>query len=477
MIAMRAAEIADAVGGRLHRADPELLVTAPAQVDSRAVEAGGLFVGVVGERVDGNDYAAGAVRSGAALALTSREVDAPCVVVDDTVEALGLFAAEVIRRLPSARIVALTGSQGKTSTKDLLSQILETDGATVATSGNLNNELGVPMTVTRADEQTRYLVVEMGARHVGNIAYLCGIAPPDVAVVVNVGVAHIGEFGSKEAIATAKGELVEALRPDGHAVLNADDALVSAMSSRTTAAVHTFGESPDAELRLEGVQASADGEPTFDLAYDGDRVGVHLRMLGLHQAANAAAAASAAIALGLPLETVGGALNAATTASAARLERHQLRDDVVLINDAYNANPDSMRSAIATLRTVADSHGGRAVAVLGEMRELGESAAAEHRRLGRFAAESGVDELVLVGDGAKAITEGWTGAEIHRAGDAAEAVRVVEEILRPRDVVLVKASLTIGLQRVARELVEHARHTASGPTPCGHLGADERTGH
>ncbi|UYM05357.1 UDP-N-acetylmuramoyl-tripeptide--D-alanyl-D-alanine ligase [Solicola gregarius] len=474
MIPLRAGEIADLVGGRLHHVDSDLLVTGAASVDSRSVEAGGLFVAIAGERVDGTDFAEGAVTAGAALALTAREIDAPCVVVPDPVRASGYVAAEVARR-SSARVCAITGSQGKTSTKDLLRQILERNGETVATEGNLNNEIGVPLTITRATERTRHLVVEMGARHIGNIAYLCGIAPPEVGVVVNVGVAHIGEFGSREGIARAKGELVEALPADGSAVLNADDPFVRAMSGRTPARAVLFGESERADVRLLDPTVNSEGEPTFALEYDGERADVHLRMLGMHQAVNAAAAATAALALDVSFSDVVDALNAATVSSAARLERHELANGVALINDAYNANPDSMRAALATLRTLADSREGRSIAVLGEMRELGTTAAEEHRQLGAYAAESGLDELVLVGDGAAPIAEGWTGAPVRRAADADAAVRIVEDLVGPGDVVLVKASLTIGLQRVARELVSRAGHTASSPGANGSQGADERT--
>lgn len=475
MIPLTTGEIAAIVGGQIHRAEPDALVTGPATVDSRAVEPGGLFVGVAGDRVDGSDFASAAIDGGAALALTARAVDAPCVVVDDPVHALGMLATAIVRRLRETRLIAITGSQGKTSTKDLVHQILQRHGETVATQGNLNNEIGVPLTVTRADERTRFLVVEMGARHIGNIAYLCGIAPPDVGVVTNVGVAHIGEFGSKEAIAQAKGELVEALPADGSAVLNADDEFVTAMRVRTEATVGTFGEAPDADVRLTDLRGTADGEPEFALVHADERADVHLRMLGMHQAVNAAAAASVALSVGIPLAAAADALNAATTASEARLERHELDNGVVLINDAYNANPDSMRAALTTLRTVAESGGGRSIAVLGEMRELGSTAAEEHRRLGRFASECAIDELVLVGAGAAAIADGWQGGPVHRADDADEAVRVVEDLARSRDVVLVKASLTIGLQRVARDLRERARHTSPGPTTSGPNVADERT--
>lgn len=473
MIPLRAEEIAELTGGRPHAVDPAAVVSAPAAVDSRRVEPGGLFVAVPGERVDGHDFARQAVEAGAALVLASRPVDAPCVVVEDTVTALGAVAAEVVRRLPATRVLALTGSQGKTSTKDLLRQLLEPHGETVATEGNLNNEIGVPLTVTRARPGTAFLVVEMGATRIGNIAYLCRIARPDVGVVLNVGVAHLGGFGSREGIARAKGELVEALSAAGRAVLNTDDPLVAAMSVRTVAPTRWFGADERADVRVSDLRSTADGEPEFALTHERERGEVHLRMLGLHQATNAAAAVAAALAAGIPFTAAVDALGSATTASVARLERHELAGGVLLINDAYNANPDSMRSALTTLRTVAEPRAGRSIAVLGEMRELGPASAEEHRLLGAYAADSGIDELVLVGDGAEPVAEGWSGAPVHHADDADQAVRVVEDLLRPGDVVLVKASLTIGLQRVARELVRRAGHTASGPA--GPEGADEGT--
>ncbi|WP_231123851.1 UDP-N-acetylmuramoyl-tripeptide--D-alanyl-D-alanine ligase [Nocardioides sambongensis] len=267
MIPMTLAEIADAVGGTL--ATPEhadVLVTGEAYLDSRAPVPAGLFVAVAGEHVDGHDYAAAAH-----AVLGSRPTDAPTVVVSDPVAALGRLARHVLDRL-DAVVIALTGSQGKTGTKDYLAGVLAAVAgaeAVVATAGNHNNELGVPLTVLRATAATRYLVVEMGARGVGHIAYLCRIAPPRVAAVLNVGTAHIGEFGSREAIALAKGEIVEALPADGVAVLNADDDLTAAMATRTPARVVTFGSRAGADLLWSGVRTDPLGRPTFQLSGPG----------------------------------------------------------------------------------------------------------------------------------------------------------------------------------------------------------------
>ncbi|MDQ4008962.1 MAG: UDP-N-acetylmuramoyl-tripeptide--D-alanyl-D-alanine ligase, partial [Actinomycetota bacterium] len=310
MIPLSLTEVADAVGGRVHLAEGEdaasVRVTGPAFVDSRAPEPGGLFVAVAGEHVDGHEFAQGAVEAGAAAALVSRPVaDVPCVVVegpggpdspdspdspDCVVPALGRLATAVLHRLPRCQVVGITGSQGKTSAKDLLAQVLDAAGPTVATSGSYNNEVGLPLTVLHADAETRFLVLEMGARHVGDIGYLTSLARPDVSVVLNVGVAHLGEFGSREGIAQSKGELVEALAEDGVAVLNADDPLVAAMASRTRGRVVTFGVSAGADVRVRDLSVDERGRPRFTLAAGEDSAEVALPLLGEHQAANAAAA-------------------------------------------------------------------------------------------------------------------------------------------------------------------------------------------
>ncbi len=305
---MTLAEIAEAVGGALTPGtDGALAVTGPVTVVSRAVEPGGLFAAFVGERVDGHDYAAAAVKQGAAAVLASRDVDGPAVLVADVRDALGRLARAVLNRLPDATVIGLTGSSGKTSTKDMLGQVLAAHGTTIAPKGSYNNEIGLPLTVLRADGETRYLVLEMGSRGIGQLTYLCGIAPPTVGLVLNVGTAHVGEFGSKEQTALAKGELVEALPSDGLAVLNGDDPLVAPMRKRTAARVTTFGESEDADVRATGIELGPDGRASFLLNADryGKPVPVALRVVGEHQVANALAVAAAALGLGLPLETVG----------------------------------------------------------------------------------------------------------------------------------------------------------------------------
>jgi UDP-N-acetylmuramoyl-tripeptide--D-alanyl-D-alanine ligase len=465
MIEMSLAEVAEVVGGVAHGAAS---VTGAAFVDTRTPEPGGLFVALAGERVDGHDFASAAGDAGAAAVLGSRPTDLPTVVVDDVTAALGLLARHVVDRLPDVVVLAMTGSQGKTGTKDYLAHVLSEAGPTVATRGNFNNELGVPLTVLRATPETRYLVVEMGARGVGHIAELCRIAPPHVAAVLNVGTAHIGEFGGREAIARAKGEIVEALAADGTAVLNADDHLVAAMAARTSATVTTFGDgsaghSPD--VSVSEVTTDEIGRQSFELAHRGSYATVHLAQVGAFQWRNAAAAAAMALAAGLDLDTVADSLADAGPASRWRMELTERADGLVVVNDAYNANPESMRAALETLAGIGSRSGRRTVAVLGEMRELGDEAAAAHRGTGAYAAEIGVDVLVAVGPGAAAIAEGFRaggtgGVTIPTAGRD-EAVDWLRHNVSAADVVLVKASRGAALELIADDLLTRGGNEGS----------------
>lgn len=445
MIDMTLDELAAITGGAVH-GDGAVVLRRGVGVDSRSVPPGGLFAAIVGERVDGHDFAQAAMTAGAAGILASRPVDAPCVVVDDVVAALGLVARAVVDRL-DAVVVGLTGSQGKTSVKDLLAHLLESEGPTVASVGSFNNELGVPLTLLRADDTTRFLVIEMGARGAGHIATLCDIAGPDIGLVLNVGTAHLGEFGSSAGIAAAKGELVEALPADGIAVLNADDPLVAQMASRTTARVVTFGSSGD--VRLTEVTLDDTGEPSFTLAAGGTSVRTRVPQVGAHQAVNAAAAAAVALQLGLPLERIAALLPTAQPRSPLRMARERRADGLLVLNDAYNANPESMAAALHALVSVA---GGRGVAVLGAMLELGETSHAQHVRIGRLTAELGVERVLVVGERAVGIAEG-AGARAVLVADVDEAVRNLSASLRPDEVVLVKASRGERLERVADALL------------------------
>ncbi len=480
MIPMTLPEIAAVVHGAVHD-DPGVTVTGPAFVDSRVAELGGLFVAVAGANVDGHDYVEAALASGAAAVLGTRPTGRPTVVVEDPLTALARLAHHVLSRLDGVRVVALTGSQGKTSTKDLLAQVLSDAGTTVATAGSFNNELGMPLTVLRADPQTEYLIVEMGSRGVGHLRDLCEIARPDVSLVLNVGKAHIGEFGTQDDIALAKGEIVEALDDDGVAVLNADDPLVSAMASRTSARVMTYGESGRADVRIEGLEVDGLGRPRFDLVADGAVAHVEMGLLGEHQAANAAAAATVGLSLGLSLDDVASTLSTATAPSRWRMELHQRRDGVTIINDAYNANPDSMRAALKALAAVGrgKGEGTRTVAVLGEMRELGESSTEEHDTIGRLAVRLDIDQLVVVGEAARPIhlgacLEGSWGEESVFVEDNDVALEWLRAHVRPDDVVLFKASRAAELERVAEALLDDVTG-GNGATHTKHTGGDKES--
>ncbi|MEU0688956.1 UDP-N-acetylmuramoyl-tripeptide--D-alanyl-D-alanine ligase [Streptomyces uncialis] len=466
MIALSLAEIASLVGGRPHDIpDPSVRVTGPVVRDSREAGPGSLFVAFAGERADGHDFAAQVVGAGAVAVLAARPVGVPAIVVDDVQRALGALARAVVERL-GATVVALTGSAGKTSTKDLIAQVLGRHAPTVWTPGSLNNEIGLPLTALSATDETRYLVLEMGARGIGHIRYLAGLTPPRVGVVLNVGTAHIGEFGGREQIAEAKGELVEALpaaAEGGIAILNADDPLVRAMSARTKARVVLFGESGEADVRAENVRLTASGQPSFRLHTPSGYEDVTLRLYGEHHVSNALAAAAVAHELGMSVDEIAHALSGAGTLSRWRMEVTERPDGVTVVNDAYNANPESMRAALRALAAMgsgARAEGGRTWAVLGAMAELGDEALAEHDAIGRLAVRLNVSKLVAVGGREAAwlrmgaYNEGSWGEESVHVSDAQAAIDLLRGELRPGDVVLVKASRSIGLERVAMALLE-----------------------
>ncbi|MDQ1657143.1 MAG: UDP-N-acetylmuramoyl-tripeptide--D-alanyl-D-alanine ligase [Cryptosporangiaceae bacterium] len=464
MIPLTLAEIAAATGGTLAGgATGDELVTGSVEFDSRKVTPGGLFVAIAGERADGHDFAAKAVADGAAGVLASRDPGVPSVVVEgDILIALGKLARAVVDRLPGLTIVGLTGSSGKTSTKDLLAHLLAPLGPVIAPPGSFNNELGHPYTVLKADPSTRFLVLEKGARGLGHIRWLTEVAPPRIGVVLNVGAAHAGEFGGIEVTAQAKGELAEALPADGVAILCADDPRVRAMADRTSARVVLTGQAPDAQVRAENVLLDELGRPEFTLVTPAGEVPVRLALHGEHHVGNALAAAAVALEAGLPLAQVAELLGTARAASRWRMEVTERADGVTVVNDAYNANPDSMRAALKALKAM--THGGRrAWAVLGQMNELGEDSLAEHDAIGRLVVRLNVDRLVVVGEQAGPIhagacLEGSWGDESTHVPDIAAAVEVLRAELRPGDVVLVKASRSVGLERIADALLSQEPH-------------------
>lgn len=487
MIALTAAQVAAATGGTLRPAgpdglDPATMVTGPVVVDSRLVQDGSLFVALPGEHVDGHAYAATAVSAGAALVLAAHPVtgpdgtELPSVVVPDVERALGDLAREVLAQLREAaaepggtplRVIAVTGSVGKTTTKDLLAQLCTADGPTVAPEASFNNEIGMPLTVLRADEQTRYLVLEMGASGIGHITYLTDIAPPDVAVVLVVGSAHLGPFGGIEAVARAKAELVEGLVPGGVAVLNGDDMRVAAMAGRAPGDVVRFGTSDGVDVRARGLTLDRAGRASFRLEAGGESETVTLRLVGEHHVHNALAAAATALAVGLPFADVVAGLSTAEALSPHRMHVVDRPDGVTVIDDSYNANPDSMRAALRALAVLA-GRDRRSVAVLGEMMELGPDARAAHEAIGLQVVRLNIGLTVAVGAGARAIAEGAV-----REGSWGEEVVVVDDIetaagylageLRSGDVVLVKASHGADLWRLGDLLTADPEPAAGGP--------------
>jgi UDP-N-acetylmuramoyl-tripeptide--D-alanyl-D-alanine ligase len=456
VITLTLAEIAEVTGGTVHDAPDleQVRVTGQSASDSRQVGPGGMFVAVTGARVDGHDFVDQAVAGGAVCVLASRPVGVPAVVVPDVTAALGRLAQYALTRT-GAQVVALTGSAGKTTTKNLLAQVLAHHGRTVATPGSFNTEIGLPLTVLSADEDTRYLVLEMGARHVGDIAYLATLTPPTLGIVLNVGSAHVGEFGSREVTAEAKSELVQALPPaseGGVAILNADDDLVAAMADRTKAAVTYYGTSEQATIRATDVELTA-GRAAFRLHTPDANAPVTLQLLGVHQVHNALAVAATAHALGMPTDAIAEALSSAAPISAARLEILERPDGVTIISDAFNANPESTRAALETLASVAQ--GRRPIAVLGEMKELGPTSVTAHETIGNLVGALAIDTLVTVGttpeiaaltNAARAANPALTTA---KASGAESLLATLTPLLAPADVVLIKASRSVGLEHFA----------------------------
>jgi len=448
-------EIAEAVGGRLEHGDPTIrsVVT-----DSRDASEGALFVALRGERRDGHAFLGAAVEAGAAAVLVERTdatvPQAPTVVVSDTGRALLALAADERERTRDRRVVAITGANGKTSTKDLAAAVLSQRFRTHASPRSFNNEIGLPITLLGAPAGTEVVVAELGARREGDVALLSEVARPDVAVVTNVGVAHMGIFGSWAAIERAAAEPIVALEPEGVAIVNADDAVTRGYAERTRARVLTFGADPTADVRSRDVVLRDDGRATFTLEAHGSKEAVELAVPGEHMVSNALAAAACGIALGVPLEGCADALKDARV-SAWRMETFTTRAGVVILNDAYNANPESMAAGLKTARWIARDR--RLAAVLGGMAELGDISAAEHDRLGELVARIGVERLVTVGEPARAIAraalrEGLLPEDVATCHGREDAIEDVRGWARGGDVVFLKGSRVVGLERVAEAL-------------------------
>lgn len=490
MRAVRADELAHWIGARIV-GDAAAMLGPDVVIDSRLVTPGALFVALAGERSDGHTFAAGALRAGAAGCLVTRIPDrcpsggpGVLLIVDEVQAALAALGHHLVaeaqqRQNDPLRVVGITGSSGKTSVKDLLSQLLRGHAPTVAPVGSFNNEIGVPLTATGVGADTRFLVSEMGARGPGHIRYLCGITAPDVAVVLNVGHAHVGMFGSADATAVAKGELVEALgrgraAKTRVAVLNADDHRVAGMAARSDAPVLWFGleHDPGGARATWATDLVADDLGRFGFTWhlrDGAVAVEHpiqLQVLGHHQVPNALAAAGAAAACGLSSDEIAAGLCAAQPLSHWRMEVTERHDHAVILNDAYNANPESMAAALETVAVVAARRAAtrlapvRIVLVVGDMLELGDDAQAAHVELGALAQRIGARLLVAVGEfggavAAGALAAGLPGSAIRVVQDKTVAAQVAAGEVRPGDVVLVKASRGIGLEEVAARLLDN----------------------
>ncbi|MDR1295246.1 MAG: UDP-N-acetylmuramoyl-tripeptide--D-alanyl-D-alanine ligase [Bifidobacteriaceae bacterium] len=466
---MTARDVATWTGGVLAGAPNGLRVTS-CTLDSRTASPGALFVAVVGDRVDGHDFATAAARAGARLALVERPVPGPHVLVADTAGALGDLARAHLaalrsdgrrHRAPSVRVVAVTGSVGKTTTKDLLARVCGVLGPTTAAKGSYNNQFGLPLTILAATPETEFLVVELGANHAGEIAALAAIATPDIGIVLGVAPAHLGEFGSIEAIAAAKGELPAGLGPDATAVLNGDDLWVAAMP--TPAKRLIFGTSPDAGVRARAVVTDARGHVSVDI--DTPKGPLHLAtaLVGAHHGINVVAAAAGGIALGATPEQIGDALNGAGADSRHRMALIDLPGGVRLLDDAYNANPASSAAALAALTETAVATGAQSWAVLGEMLELGSHSVEAHLALGRLAATLGVTRLIAVGEGARPIATGALAAgmgpqavEFWDPAPGPQEIMEAVEAEATNTVILIKGSLRVGLWRLADALAEAA---------------------
>ncbi|MDP2013874.1 MAG: UDP-N-acetylmuramoyl-tripeptide--D-alanyl-D-alanine ligase, partial [Actinomycetota bacterium] len=438
MIKLNVGEIAAIVAGEVHGTHAQDAVL-NVVVDSREVSAGAMYVAIPGERVDGHDFAESAIAAGAAVVLSERVLSVPCIVVENSVVAMGMLAQHVRQQLTNCVVIAITASSGKTSTKDLLASVLQSLGTTVAPQGSLNTEVGVPLTIFRADESTRFLILEMGMRGLGHIELLCQIATPQIGVLLNVGSAHLGLLGSRSEVARAKGELIASLPATGVAIVNGDDALVREQSSRTAARVVYFGRSDACDVRAQAVQLDDQARASFALLMDDHRVEVSLKILGEHFVDNALAVAAVAYGLGMPIEQIAERLSAAVISSRWRMEVTVTTEDVTIVNDAYNANPESMAAALRTLSAMGTDR--RRWAVLGEMLELGDRSHAEHALVGKLAAAAQVSRLLCIGPATK-VTLDEAKAEVNWLGqadwvpDVPAAIALLSAEVRPTDIVL-----------------------------------------
>lgn len=458
MIAMKAAAIAEVISGTYVGPD-ELVVQGGCGFDSREITPGDIFLALKGEKSDGHQFIADARARGAALAIVTQSVDMPHIVVADVLGAIAQLALHVRRELKNLKVVGITGSQGKTTTKDILKTVLSLDGETIVARGSYNNELGAPLTILNCTPTTRYCVVEMGARHTGDIAALVRIADPDVGAVLKVGTAHLGEFGSREKIAKTKAELIEGLRDGAIAVLGMYDEFTPRMADGLHRKVLTFGEDPKCAIRAADLEIRG-GYSHFDLVTPEGREPVELRLLGAHQTANALAAAAIAFALGMKTAQIAAGLSSHESASRWRMELHEL-SGILLINDAYNANPESMEAALRTLALLTQERGGRSWAFLATMHELGAESSALHAKVGTIARDLHIDHLVAIGN--KDLLPGGSDEVTHQhfLPSYLDATSLIDR-LESGDVVLVKGSRAEHLEELAAMIIQKFGQSESG---------------
>ncbi len=465
MISMNLKEISAAIEAEVKYADLESRVTGKVVIDSRKVSPGDLFIAIKGENVDGHDFAAQAIKQGAVAVILSKELPGvPSLIVtagninskevdQPTVIALGKLAKYLLQRLPNLWKIAVTGSSGKTTTKDLLAELGKLVGPTVAPIGSYNNEIGLPQTVLECDENTKVLILEMGARQVGNIKHLCEIAKPDTSIILNIGTAHAEIFTSPEKIFQAKSEIIECLSSADVAILNHEDPQFN--QHKTKAKVISFGLT-GSQVSAKNVILNENAQAQYELEYDGKNSVVSLKLIGAHQVSNSLAAAAAFLQKGIAIEDVSKVLSNATPKSKWRLQIEKSKNNVTVINDVYNANPESTKSAIRTLKQIGE--GKNTFVILGEMRELGNLSKQLHEDVAELIHELDIKNTLVIGNGAKPIYDyllkhEYSGKLFFVEGIDSALVKA-KEIIRANDVVLVKASRSIGLERVANAIVQ-----------------------
>jgi UDP-N-acetylmuramoyl-tripeptide--D-alanyl-D-alanine ligase len=450
MIPISIAKIAEIVEGQIVNLDPALIIEQSPEIDSRKVDENSFFVALIGEKVDGHQYAKESIAKGAKFVLGSKVGDYPAIIVDDPIEALSKLATYNRNALENLTVIGITGSQGKTTVKDMLAQILAPIANTVWTEASFNNELGVPLTLLKANLNSKYVILEMGARHVGDISHLCHIARPNIGVVLVVGTAHIEIFGSQADIAKAKKELIDSLAEDGIAILGSSDPFTPKMADGRSIKKIIYGDHLNKDYAID-IRATdielREGLPHFELVTPMGRAPITLQYHGLHQINNALAAISVAISLGVNFEKVCSLISLAKPMSKWRMEIKELQD-ILIINDAYNANPESMKAAIETLAHFSSIRGGQSWAILGKMWELGRLSLEQHEKLGKIVAENEIDHLVEVGDngiinGAREVNPNLGYHPISTLEDFME----LTENFVAGDAILIKASRAEGLEK------------------------------